>query len=84
METVYEDIEKIYVPTYPQVIKFSDKDINIIKRSFNSALENDDYHIIETLAEKAKQVMNISTIREPETDFLKKVIQDHYHYFRNK
>lgn len=82
IETVYEDIEHAYAPTYSQVMKLTDKDINIIKKSFNSALNNGDDHIIEALAKKAKQVMGISTIEESDTDFLKTVIQDHYHYFR--
>src|SRR5690606_30914688 len=30
IETVYEEIEQTYTPAYPQVIKLSDKDINII------------------------------------------------------
>jgi len=84
LETVYEEIEHAYTPAYPQVIRLTDKDINIIKKSFNSALNNGDEHIIEALATKAKQVMGISTINGTETDFLKAVIQDHYFYFRGK
>jgi len=84
IETVYEDIERVYTPAYPQVIKLSDADINIIKKSFNNALINNDYQVIDALAEKIKQVMGISLIKESEIDFLKRIIQDHYHYFRDR
>jgi len=84
IETVYENLKTAYTPFYPEVIKLSDKDINIIKRSFNSAFESGDYNVISVLAQKTKEVMGITSVKDDDSKFLKRVIQDHYHYFRDK
>src|SRR5690606_3521159 len=62
IETVYENLKTAYTPFYPEVIKLSDKDINIIKRSFNSAFERGDYTVISALAKKTKEVMGITSV----------------------
>lgn len=84
IETVYENIKTTYKPSYPEVIKLSDKDINIIKRSFNNAFASGDYHVIEVLAQKTKKVMGLTSVTDDDTKFLKRVIRDHYHYFKGK
>lgn len=83
IETVYEELHDTYEVTYPQVIKLTDKDINIIKETLNKSLRKRDYHVIDTLAEKVLGILEIGEIMESNIVFLETVIQDHYHSFRD-
>lgn len=82
IETVYEELQDSYQVKYPQVIKLTDKDINIIKDTLNKSLKKGDYHVIDTLAEKVLGILEIGEIKESNILFLETVIQDHYHSFR--
>lgn len=82
IETVYEDLKNTYVITYPQVIKLTDKDINIIKSSYTSAMKKGDIAVIQKLGEKIKNVLEIQEIKGDYQTFIQTVIQDHYQTFR--
>lgn len=82
IETVYEDLTYGYEITYPEVINLSDKDINVIKESFHTAMGKEEYWVIAALAEKVKSVMGLKEINGSHIEFIKTVIQDHYHYFK--
>ena len=84
IETVYEELQDTYQVKYPQVIKLTDKDINIIKATLNKSLKKRDYHVIDTLAEKVMGILEIHEIKESNILFLETIIQDHYHQFSER
>lgn len=82
MQTIYASLAESYQVVYPQVIAFSDKDINEIKRIFDTAIARNDIQILTKLATRLKKVMKIETIKSSEEKFIQTVINDHYHTFR--
>ena len=50
--TILEDISEEYYPSYPLVIKLSDNDVRIIKETYQSALANANYVLLNKLTSK--------------------------------
>ncbi|MCL9805627.1 RDD family protein [Flavobacterium amniphilum] len=81
--TILEDIGHEYVPTYPLVIKLSDNDMRIIKETFNSALAQDDYELINKLKEKIERVTGIKKQSENNREFIRTILKDYNYYTQN-
>ncbi len=80
--TILEKISENYQPTYPQVIKFSDNDIRIIKETFISARQNNDAETIYKLIRKIEEVGGIKQ-EGHEHKFISTIIRD-YNYYTGK
>jgi len=80
--TILEEISKTYEPTYPDVIKFSDNDIRIIKETYLQAKKNNDYDTIQKLIKKIEEVSGIVP-NESHEFFISKIIRDYNFYTGN-
>lgn len=78
-DTVFEMIDENYVPEFPEVMKLSAKDIEIIKKVLHSKEYQYNQVIIDKLHQKIMQIMQVQSETSP-IDFLKKVLKD-YSYF---
>jgi len=77
--TILEEIAQDYVPLYPNVVRFSDNDMRIIKETYLNARKNNDYITLQKLVNKIEEVSGIK--REGnDISFISRVIRD-YNYF---
>lgn len=81
--TIFEKVPDQYTIKYPSVINLSDKDLNIIKKNYKKAVEHQDEVLMKKLADKVKRVLEINTIEENNSTFIRNVLQDYYYTFRN-
>lgn len=80
--TILEEISEMYQPTYPEVIKFSDNDIRIIKETYEVALKSQDFKTMSKLVEKIEEVSGIKP-KENLDMFISKIIRDYNYYTGN-
>ncbi len=78
-DTLLRDLPEDYVPQYPQVTIFEDREMQTIKELYDQARRNGDHQIIVSLSERIKKVTEINTEAKP-IDFVDKVIKDYSHY----
>lgn len=77
--TILENIAEDYVPLYPNVVRFSDNDMRIIKETFINARNNNDYATLQKLVNKIEEVSGIK--REGnDIAFVSRVIRDYNYY----
>lgn len=68
-----------YVPTYPQVTVFTDRDVQTIKTLFVDAKRNNHHNVIIMLAERLKKKMGVQP-EESNIEFVDRVISDYNYY----
>lgn len=78
-QLVLTDIPEGYVPTYPQVTVFSDREMQAIKNIFVNARTNGDHNVILKLADRVANVMEIE-IEETPMAFLDRIVKDYNYY----
>lgn len=81
-DTVFISVADNYVPSFPQIMQLSDKDINAIKSILETARKKGDFHMATTASEKIKSHLQISSSMSP-FDFLDVVMKD-YNYLSTK
>ena len=81
-DTVFVDVADNYVPSFPQIMQLSDKDINAIKSILETALRKGDYNIAEAASAKIKMHLRIESSLSP-FDFLDILLKD-YNYLSTK
>jgi hypothetical protein len=77
-DTVFLDVEHSYVPSFPQVMQLSDRDINALKGILDTAKKRHDYNLAEMASQKIKSHLKIDTPLSP-YDFLETLLKD-YNY----
>jgi uncharacterized RDD family membrane protein YckC len=77
-DTIFLEISDKYVPSFPQVMQLSDRDINSLKGILDTARKKHDYNLAEMASEKIKSYLNIQTTLSP-FDFLEVLLKD-YNY----
>lgn len=77
-DTVFLDVEQSYIPSFPQVMQLSDRDINALKGILDTAKKRHDYNLAEMATEKIKSHLKIDTTLSP-YDFLETLLKD-YNY----
>jgi uncharacterized RDD family membrane protein YckC len=77
-DTVFLNIADNYVPSFPQVMQLSDRDINSLKGILDTARKRSDYNLAEMASEKIKNHLRIQTSLSP-FDFLEILLKD-YNY----
>jgi len=84
-DTILENIQDNYVPTFPQVIGLTDNDMRIIKDNYMKALRIDDRQVISKLSDKIKNILKIEVdpTRMTERQFIGIIIKD-YNYYTGK
>ncbi len=81
-DTVFIDVADSYVPSFPQIMQLSDKDINAIKSILETARKKGDFHMAETAMHKIKSHLKIESNLSP-FDFLDVLLKD-YNYLSVK
>jgi len=77
-ETIFEEIEKDYVCTFPQIELLTDRDIAIIKDILDKGTQAADSELLSKLSGKVKNVTGITTDMG-DTQFLQTILKD-YNY----
>jgi uncharacterized RDD family membrane protein YckC len=77
-DTVFLDISGNYIPSFPQVMQLSDRDINSLKGILDTARKRHDYALAEMASNKIRNHLNIETSLSP-FDFLEVLLKD-YNY----
>ncbi|MGB3774317.1 MAG: RDD family protein [Leeuwenhoekiella sp.] len=78
-ETLLVDIPEDYVPKYPQVTVFSDRDMQTIKTVYDNARKDGNHHVIVKLSEKLMIQMEVNPDEKPLV-FVDKVLKDYNFY----
>lgn len=81
-DTVFVAVADDYVPSYPQIMQLSDKDINAIKSILETARKKTDFAMAETASDKIKAHLKIESTMSP-FDFLDVLLKD-YNYLSTK
>ena len=81
-DTVFIDVADSYVPSFPQIMQLSDKDINAIKSILETARKKSDFTMAETAMNKIKSHLKIESNMSP-FDFLDVLLKD-YNYLSTK
>lgn len=81
-ETVFQEVADNYVPSFPQIMQLSDKDINAIKSILETARKKSDFNMAESAASKIKAHLKIESSMSP-FDFLDVLLKD-YNYLSTK
>ena len=77
-DTVFLNIQENYVPSFPQVMKLSDRDINSLKGILDTARKKGDYDLAEMASNKIRNHLQIQTSLSA-FDFLEVLLKD-YNY----
>lgn len=75
----YSNIHNKYQPKYPQIMRLSDKDITKIKVLFEKSDNQQNYELINRLAEHIKKILKIDS-NESNEAFLKQLLNDYNYY----
>ena len=81
-DTVFIDVADSYVPSFPQIMQLSDKDINAIKSILETARKKGDFNMAEAACYKIKSHLKIESNMSP-FDFLDVLLKD-YNYLSTK
>jgi hypothetical protein len=81
-ETVFQEVADSYVPSFPQIMQLSDKDINAIKSILETARKRNDHAMAAAASEKIKAHLKMDSAVEP-FDFLDTLLKD-YNYLSVK
>ena len=77
-DTVFLAVSDHYVPSFPQVMQLSDRDMNSLKGILDTARKKSDYNLAEMASEKIKNHLKIQTTLSA-FDFLEVLLKD-YNY----
>lgn len=77
--TILEEITTDYEPSYPQVVRFSDNDMRIIKETYQTATKNNDHITLLKLVRKIEAVSGIKA-EGNEFRFVSTIIKDYNYY----
>lgn len=80
--TILAQINPSYRVVFPQVAVLTDKDMNIIRNIMQQSYSTANFALMETLAAKVKQTMNVNPDPRqlPSPQFLNIVLADYAHY----
>ena len=81
-DTVFIEVADSYVPSFPQIMQLSDKDINAIKSILETARRKSDFRMAEAASNKIKAHLKIESSQSP-FDFLDVLLKD-YNYLSVK
>jgi uncharacterized RDD family membrane protein YckC len=82
-DTIFKHVNlDIYKVRYPDVMRLSDRDINTVNNILGQHAKSNMYNYIDTVAEKIKTVLKITTQQDP-VNFLRTLIED-YNYLSQK
>lgn len=81
-ETIFQEVADNYMPSFPQIMQLSDRDINAIKSILETARKKGDVDMAASASEKIKTHLKIDTTMSP-FEFLDILLKD-YNYLSVK
>ena len=81
-DTVFFELEEAYQPRYQNVLRLSDRDMNIIKTILDTSVKQKNYELAERTSAKIRTALQITDYQHP-VEFLETVLKD-YNYLSNK
>jgi uncharacterized RDD family membrane protein YckC len=81
-ETVFQEVADSYIPSFPQIMQLSDRDINAIKSILEASRKKADFNMAAAASEKIKAHLKIDSAMSP-FDFLDVLLKD-YNYLSIK
>ena len=78
-EKYFREVEENYIPSFPEVMQLSDRDINSIRQVLSSTIrrhENQEY--AGRIARKVQDALKIETTLHP-VDFMELLLKDYNH-----
>jgi uncharacterized RDD family membrane protein YckC len=83
-DTIFMNIsEQNYKVKFQEVLRLSDRDVNTIKSVLSVAQKTNKYDMVNKVATKVKEVLNISDNNMYSMDFLEKIMED-YNYLSTR
>lgn len=76
--TVFFELEDSYQPRYTNVLRLSDRDMNIIKTILDTSRKQSNYSLAERTSDKIRNALNITDYQDP-VEFLETILKD-YNY----
>ncbi len=76
--TVFFELDESYQPRYTNVLRLSDRDMNIIKTILDTSRRQSNYSLAERTSTKIRAALNISEHQDP-VEFLETILKD-YNY----
>tara|TARA_R110002060_G_scaffold9524_2_gene14194 strand:- start:8138 stop:8740 length:603 start_codon:yes stop_codon:yes gene_type:complete len=80
--TILEEVEDAYVPQFTNVTILTDKDIRLIKETFNIAKKSSNFKTLKALREKVDSILQTNS-ELFDMEYLETVLKD-YNYFTQK
>jgi uncharacterized RDD family membrane protein YckC len=77
--TILEEVEEAYDPTFLTVTQLTDKDVRLIKETFQIAIKSKDYKTLNLLRKKVAGILEIES-ELYDKQFIEIILKD-YHYF---
>jgi uncharacterized RDD family membrane protein YckC len=81
-ETVFFELENDYKPKYTNVLRLSDRDMNLVKGVLDAAVKQNNTALLYRTTAKIREVLNITEYEEDVT-FLETILKD-YNYLSNQ
>gem|GEM_PF-40642 len=81
-ETIFQEVEDSYTPSFPAIMQLSDRDINAIKSILETSRKKNDHSMAMSAADKIKNHLQIHSDLDPYT-FLDVLLKD-YNYLSVK
>jgi uncharacterized RDD family membrane protein YckC len=78
-DTVFTELETDYRPTFPQVMRLSDKDINTLKSIIVTVRNKNDFNLSMRIADRIQSKLQIKTDKNS-LDFLETLLKDYNYY----
>jgi uncharacterized RDD family membrane protein YckC len=81
-DTVFLELSDTYKPRFKEVMRLSDRDMNVIKGVLNNCKKYNNFDVAARTSEKVRTLLNIEDDEEP-IEFLETLLKD-YNYFSNQ
>ncbi len=78
--TILEEVSAFYQPHYPTVINLSDKDMQIIKDMYTSAIQKNDHNLLIKLRTKVEEITQTSRGTKTDREYLDIIMKDYNHF----
>ena len=81
-ETIFQEVEDTYTPSFPQIMQLSDRDINTLKNIIETVKKRDDYDLSLKIADRIQSKLKMRTDQDS-LAFLETLLKDYNYYSTN-
>jgi len=80
--TILEEVEDSYLPKFMMVTKLTDKDVRLIKETYNIAKRSNDYKTLNALRVKVESILETNS-ELYDRQYIDTVLKDYNYYTQN-